>query len=122
MEGGHGRTAIASWPASVRTAGTSSTPLALSIRTAFSTSLCRSTWWRTSTPEELWDLRLSAYGGPEIRLAMVTGDLADRQDVRVFPVVRSVGPGGGLSLRPQLTRDHDLALRTADGRGGAAEA
>ncbi|QOV40472.1 hypothetical protein IM697_19950 [Streptomyces ferrugineus] len=38
------------------------------------------------------------------------------------PVIRSVGPGGGLSLRPQLTRDHDLVPRTVDGRGGAAEA
>ncbi|MFI7407481.1 glycosyltransferase [Streptomyces sp. NPDC049627] len=72
--------------------------------------------------EVLWDLRLSAYGGPEIRPAMVTGDLVDRQDVSVFPVVRSVGRGGEVSLRPRLTRDHDLVLRTADGRGGAAEA
>lgn len=64
--------------------------------------------------EALWDLRLSAYDGPEIRLAMLTGDLVDRRDVSVFPAVRCVGPGGGLSLRPQLTRDHDLVLRTAD--------
>ncbi|WP_217206029.1 glycosyltransferase [Streptomyces sp. AC550_RSS872] len=64
--------------------------------------------------EVLWDLRLSAYGGPEIRLAMVTGDLVDRQDVCVFPAIRCAGPGGGLWLRPQLTRDHDLVLRTAD--------
>ncbi|WP_250090620.1 glycosyltransferase [Streptomyces sp. AS02] len=64
--------------------------------------------------DALWDLRLSAYGGPEIRLAMVTGDLVDRQDVCVFPAIRCAGPGGELSLRPQLTRDHDLVLRTAD--------
>ncbi|MCF1596573.1 glycosyltransferase [Streptomyces muensis] len=64
--------------------------------------------------EALWDLGLSAYGGPEIRLAMVTGDLVDRRDVCVFPAVRCAGPDGGLTLRPQLTRDHDLVLRTAD--------
>lgn len=64
--------------------------------------------------EALWDLRLSAYGGPEIRLAMVTGDLVDRQEVCVFPAIRCAGPGGRLSMRPQLTRDHDLVLRTAD--------
>ncbi|MFF4346090.1 hypothetical protein [Streptomyces sp. NPDC001530] len=64
--------------------------------------------------EALWDLRLSAYGGAEIRLAMVTGDLVDRRDVSVFPAIRCAGPGGGLSLRPQLTGDHDLVLRTAD--------
>ncbi|GGN51435.1 hypothetical protein GCM10011579_007270 [Streptomyces albiflavescens] len=64
--------------------------------------------------EALWDLRLSAYGGPEIRLAMPAGDLVDRRDVSVLPVLRCAGPGGGLSLRPQLTRDHDLVVRTAD--------
>ncbi|MFI6014624.1 glycosyltransferase [Streptomyces sp. NPDC051243] len=64
--------------------------------------------------EALWDLRLSAYGGPEIRLAMVTGDLVDRPDVSVFPAIRCAGPGGVLSLRPQLTREHDLVLKTAD--------
>ncbi|MFE0257947.1 glycosyltransferase [Streptomyces sp. NPDC059010] len=64
--------------------------------------------------EALWDLRLSAYGGPEVRLAMVTGDLFDRRDVSVFPAVRCAGPGGPLSLRPRLTRDHDLVLSTVD--------
>jgi glycosyltransferase involved in cell wall biosynthesis len=64
--------------------------------------------------EALWDLCLSAYGGPEIRLAMVTGDLVDRRDISVFPGVRRSGPAGGLWLRPQLTSDHDLVLRTAD--------
>ncbi|MGC9541299.1 glycosyltransferase [Streptomyces sp. UG1] len=64
--------------------------------------------------EALWELRLSAYGGPEVRLAMVTGDLVDRRDVSVFPAVRCTGPGGALSLRPQWTHDHDLVLRSAD--------
>lgn len=63
-----------------------------------------------------------ACGGPEIRLAMLTRDLVDRQDVSVFPVVRSVGRVGEVSLWPRLTCDHDLVLRTFDGRGGAAEA
>ena len=70
--------------------------------------------------EALWDLRLSAYGGPEIRLAMPAGGLADRRDVSVFPALRCAGPGGVLSLRPQLTRDHDLVLRAADTVPGCA--
>ncbi|MBX7554330.1 hypothetical protein K1Y78_41890 [Streptomyces sp. tea 10] len=64
--------------------------------------------------EALWDLRPSAYGGPEIRLAMLAGDVVAPRDVSVFPALGCAGPGEGLSLRPQLTRDHDLVLRTAD--------
>lgn len=61
-----------------------------------------------------WDLRLVAYPGPELRLGMLTGDLADRRGINVFPDVRCAGPGGPLMLRTRLTRDHDLVLTTTD--------
>ncbi|MEV2227491.1 glycosyltransferase [Streptomyces phaeochromogenes] len=63
--------------------------------------------------EALWELRLTAYGGPELRLGMVSGDLVDRRDVCVFPVGRYTGSGGSaLTVSFQLTHDHDLVLRT----------
>ncbi|MEV2197431.1 glycosyltransferase [Streptomyces phaeochromogenes] len=63
--------------------------------------------------EALWELRLTAYGGPELRLGMVSGDLVDRRDVCVFPVGRYTGSGGSaLTVCFELTRDHDLVLRT----------
>ncbi|OIJ99358.1 hypothetical protein BIV25_10080 [Streptomyces sp. MUSC 14] len=57
-----------------------------------------------------WDLRLSAYGGPEVRLGMLTGDLADRRDVTTFPTAAYTGPEGRVTVTPCLTPDHDLAL------------
>ncbi|MFD3307029.1 glycosyltransferase [Streptomyces sp. NPDC058694] len=63
--------------------------------------------------EALWELRLTAYGGPELRLGMVSGDLVDRRDVCVFPVGRYTGSGGSaLTVCFQLTHDHDLVIRT----------
>ncbi|MFE6158751.1 glycosyltransferase [Streptomyces sp. NPDC056486] len=60
-----------------------------------------------------WELSLIAYGGPELRLGMVSGDLPDRREICVFPAVRYPDScGGALSLHPQLTHDHDLVLRT----------
>ncbi|MFI2205484.1 glycosyltransferase [Streptomyces sp. NPDC020192] len=64
--------------------------------------------------EALWDLRLSAYGGPELRLGMLTGDIADRRDVHTFPAAHWSDSEGRLTLRTYLTPDHDLALSTTD--------
>ncbi|KOV60564.1 glycosyltransferase [Streptomyces sp. MMG1121] len=64
--------------------------------------------------EARWDLRLSAYGGPELRLGMLTGDIADRRDINTFPVAHCSRPDGRVTLQPYLTPDHDLALRTTD--------
>ncbi|MDG4859171.1 glycosyltransferase [Streptomyces sp. T-3] len=61
--------------------------------------------------ESVWELFLGAYGGPAVRLGMVTGDLVDLRHIRRFPTARRTGPGGELVLHPQLTRDHDLVLR-----------
>ncbi|QHA08798.1 glycosyltransferase [Streptomyces broussonetiae] len=61
-----------------------------------------------------WDLRLSAYGGPELRLGMLTGDIADRRDITTFPTAHLSRPRSRLTFQPYLTPDHDLALRTTD--------
>ncbi|MEU6509017.1 glycosyltransferase [Streptomyces sp. NPDC046942] len=61
-----------------------------------------------------WDLRLSAYGGPELRLGMLTGDLADRRDITTFPAAHRSTPEGRLTVQLCLTPDHDLALTTRE--------
>ncbi|WP_333492213.1 glycosyltransferase [Streptomyces camelliae] len=61
-----------------------------------------------------WDLRLSAYGGPELRLGMLTGDLADRGDITAFPAAHRSTPEGRFTVQLCLTPDHDLALTTRD--------
>ncbi|OIK03751.1 glycosyltransferase [Streptomyces monashensis] len=65
-----------------------------------------------------WDLRLSAYGGPEVRLGMLTGDLADRRDVTTFPTASYEGSEGRVTVTPCLTADHDLALVSSLASGG----
>ncbi|MBX7551928.1 glycosyltransferase [Streptomyces sp. tea 10] len=67
-----------------------------------------------------WELRLSAYGGPEVRLGMLTGDLADRRDVTSFPTASYAGPEGRVTVEPCLTQDHELALVSSLAPGGSS--
>jgi hypothetical protein len=60
----------------------------------------------------VWDLWLRPAGetGPQVRLARLLDDVADKKPVFTYPRVRVDGPYGPVEAGPYYTRDNDLSV------------